>query len=189
MWTLTKCIEKKLDASFPRMLRAVLNKSWEQYPTKQQLYDHLPPILQTIQVKRTRHAGHCKRSKEKLISDVLLWTPPHGHASVGRSVWKRCRERWMIGTERERERERERESRKSDPSVRLDDDDDELCANKWAVARLKIMWHTNYSLKNHVWYMYKQNLTSNNHQRFGWLVGWLFYSISTFVGYLMSNPF
>ena len=38
----------------------------------------------TIQVRRTRHAGHCWRSKDELISDVLLWTPTHGCARVGR---------------------------------------------------------------------------------------------------------
>ena len=30
-----------------------------------------------------RHMGHCWRSKDKLMSDVLLWTPTHGHTSVG----------------------------------------------------------------------------------------------------------
>ena len=35
-------------------------------------------------MRRTRHAGHCWRSKDELISDVLLWKPTHGHASVGR---------------------------------------------------------------------------------------------------------
>ena len=66
------------------MLRAVLNKSWRQHPTRLQLYGHLLPITKTIQVRRTRHAGHCWRSKDELISDVLLWTPTHGCASVGR---------------------------------------------------------------------------------------------------------
>ena len=65
-------------------LRAVLNKSWRQHPTRLQLYGHLPPITKTIQVRRTRHAGHCWRSKDELISDVLLWTPTHGCARVGR---------------------------------------------------------------------------------------------------------
>ena len=74
-WTLTKRLEKKLDGNYTRMLRAVLNKSWRQHPTRHQLYGHLPPITKTIQVRRTRHAGHCWRSKEELISDVLLWTP------------------------------------------------------------------------------------------------------------------
>ena len=65
------------------MLRAVLNKSWRQHPTRHQLYGHLPPITKTIQVRRTRHAGHCWRSKDELISDVLLWTPTYGCAKAG----------------------------------------------------------------------------------------------------------
>ena len=69
---------------FKRMLRAILNKSWRQHPTRHQLYVHLPPITKTIQVRRTRHAGHCWRSRDELISDVLLWTPTHGHAKAGR---------------------------------------------------------------------------------------------------------
>ena len=83
-WTLTKCMEKKLDGNYTRMLRAVLNKSWKQHPTKQQLYNHLPPIMKTVQVRQTKHVGHCWRSKDELISDVLLWTPLHGRAKVGR---------------------------------------------------------------------------------------------------------
>ena len=83
-WTLTKRLERRLDGNYTRMLRAVLNKSWRQHPTRLQLYGHLPPITKTIQVRRTRHAGHCWRSKDELISDVLLWTPTHGCARVGR---------------------------------------------------------------------------------------------------------
>ena len=76
-WTLTKRMEKKLDGNYTRMLRAILNKSWRQHPTKQQLYSYLPPITKTIHVRRTRHAGHCWRSRDELISDILLWTPSH----------------------------------------------------------------------------------------------------------------
>ena len=83
-WTLTKRLERRLDGNYTRMLRAVLNKSWRQHPTRLQLYGHLPPITKTIQVRRTRHAGHCWRSKDELISDVLLWTPTYGCAKVGR---------------------------------------------------------------------------------------------------------
>ena len=67
-----------------RMLRAILNKSWRQHPTRHQLYGHLPPITKTIQVRRTRHAEHCRRSKDELISDVLLWTPTYGQAKARR---------------------------------------------------------------------------------------------------------
>ena len=37
-WTLTKRLEKKLDGNYTRMLRAILNKSWRQHPTRHQLY-------------------------------------------------------------------------------------------------------------------------------------------------------
>ena len=81
---LTKRLEKKLDGNYTRILRAILNKSWRQHPTRHQLYGHLPPITKTIQVRRTRHAGHCWRSRDELISDVLLWTPTYGRAKAGR---------------------------------------------------------------------------------------------------------
>ena len=66
------------------MLRAILNKHWQQQPTRHQLYGHLPPITKTIQVRQTRHTGHCWRSRDELISDVLLWTPTYGRAKAGR---------------------------------------------------------------------------------------------------------
>ena len=81
--TLTKR-KKKLDGNYTRMLWAILNKSWRQHPTRHQLYGHLPPITKTIQVGRTRQAGHCWRSRDELISDVLLWTPTYGRAKAGR---------------------------------------------------------------------------------------------------------
>ena len=76
--TLTKRLEKKLDGNYTRMLRAILNKSWQQHPTRHQLYGHLPPTPKTIQVRRTRHAD------DELIRDVLLWIPTHGRAKAGR---------------------------------------------------------------------------------------------------------
>ena len=86
-WTLTKQLEKKLDGNYTRMFRAILNKSWRQHSTRHQLYGHLPPITETIQVRRTRHAGHCWRSRDELISDVLLWTPTYGRGKAGRPAW------------------------------------------------------------------------------------------------------
>ena len=67
------------------LLRAIFNSSWRQHPTRRQLYGHLPPITKTIQVRRTRHTGHCWRSRDELIRrDVFLWTPTHGRAKAGR---------------------------------------------------------------------------------------------------------
>ena len=42
------------------------------------------PIMKTIQLRWTRYAGHCWRSRDELIRDVLLWTPTHGRAKAGR---------------------------------------------------------------------------------------------------------
>ena len=64
------------------------DKSWWQHPTRHLLYGHQPPITKTIQVRRTRHAGHCWRSRDELISDVLLWTPTCGRAKAGRPASK-----------------------------------------------------------------------------------------------------
>ena len=85
-WTLTKRLEKRLDGNYTRILRAILNRPWGQHSTKQQLYGHLPPITKTIQARQTRHAGHCWRSRDELISDVVLWIPTHGRVKAGQQV-------------------------------------------------------------------------------------------------------
>ena len=82
-WALTKRMEKKLDGNYTRMLRVILIKSGGQHPTKHQLYGHLPPVTKTIKVRPTRHAWHCWRSGDELISDVLLWTSSHGQTKAG----------------------------------------------------------------------------------------------------------
>ena len=43
-----------------------------------------PHETPTVQVRRARHTGHCWRSKDELVSDVLLWTPTYGQAKAGR---------------------------------------------------------------------------------------------------------
>ena len=130
-WTLTKRLERKLNGNYTRMLRAVLNKSWRQHPTRQQLYGHLPPITKTIQVRRTRHAGHCWRSKDELISDgptqmeVQKQNDQHeltysNYVRTQDVTLKTCWRRWMIG------RNGERGSGISVLAARHDDDNDEI---------------------------------------------------------------
>ena len=85
-WTITNRMKKKLDDSYIKMLWAILNKSWKQQPTKQQLYGHPSPITKTIKICRIRHARHCWRSKDELISHVLMWTPSHGRENVRRTA-------------------------------------------------------------------------------------------------------
>ena len=66
------------------MLRVILKKTEKQHHTRQQLYVHQQPITKTIKIKWTRHAGHCWRNRDELISDLPLWTPLHGQAKAGR---------------------------------------------------------------------------------------------------------
>ena len=47
-WTLTKRLEKKLDGNYTRMLRAILNKSRRQYPTRHQDTCHLSRNLSRL---------------------------------------------------------------------------------------------------------------------------------------------
>ena len=81
---LTQRREKKIEDDCTRMLRAILNRSRKHHPTNEQLYDHLPLISKTIEIRRTRFAVHCLRSKNGLISDIFLWTPSDGRAGVKR---------------------------------------------------------------------------------------------------------
>ena len=82
-WTLTKRLEKKLDGNYTRILRAILNNSRRQHPTRHQLYSHLPPITKTIQVRRTR----CRTLLEKQGRPHKWCTPKdpsYGRAKAGR---------------------------------------------------------------------------------------------------------
>ena len=77
---LTKFIEKKLDGNYTRMLQAILNIIGSSscmgtnHPSRK------------LKIRRTRHAGHCWKSRDELISYVLLWTPSHGRAKAERTV-------------------------------------------------------------------------------------------------------
>ena len=53
-------------------------------PHKATALRHQPHITKTITIRRKRYAGHCWRSRNELISDVLLWTPSHERAKAGR---------------------------------------------------------------------------------------------------------
>ena len=154
-WTLTKQLEKKLDGNYTRMLWAILNKSWWQHPTRHQLYSHLPPITKTIQVRWTRHAGHCWRSRDELISDVLLWTPHmaeqkqddqleltySSYVRIRDVAQKTCQRRWMIG------RSGERGSGISVLAAWHDEDDDRRYSELFKVAQKKNFKNSSEILK------------------------------------------
>ena len=132
-----------------RRLCVILNKSWKQHPTKQQLYGDLSPIFKTIQIRRTRHAEHCWRSKDELISDDLLWTRSNGHTSVGQSTktyqQQLFTETWGsledLPEVTEGKGNDEKESRKSMLAAWYDDDDADLfmAVGYWLVVW--VLWH------------------------------------------------
>ena len=114
--TLTKYLGKKLYGN------CIL--SWNQHPIKQQLYGHLPLILQTIQDE------HFWRSKDESVSDVHLSTSIREHTSVwptSKNVhsstlcrhWVPCRQLTEINGKKR--------SREFMLSACLNNDDDDFC--------------------------------------------------------------
>ena len=107
-WTQEKKLKWKLNKNaacyFEQILEATTHKTAAVRPLTSQLKNH---------PRRTRHKGHCWRSKDELISDILVWTPRHGRATVDCPariyshqvyanigvVLKTYREWWMIWTD------------------------------------------------------------------------------------------
>ena len=128
-------MEKKLDSNYKRTLRAILKKSRRQHTTKQQLYSHLLPITKTIKIRRTRHAGHCWRSKGRAHKRCTP-TDPFTWPRKGRTTSSNLQLQFCVDTgcspedlpeaidDREGCRERERESRISVLIARHGDYDD-----------------------------------------------------------------
>lgn len=83
-WTLTKKLETSLDGTYTRMLRAALNLDWRDHPSINDIYGSLPRVSVSLRERRLRFAGHSYRSKDELVSDVLLWRPSHGTDRRGR---------------------------------------------------------------------------------------------------------
>ena len=132
-WPLTKHMEKRLNSNYTRMLRAILNKSWRQHPSKQQLYGHLQPIAKTIQVRRTRNAGHSWRSRDdpcgsrhmdEQRQDIQLGPTYNSSVPIQYVALKTYQKRWTI------KRGGGRGSGRSVLMARHDDNDDECIQEK-----------------------------------------------------------
>ena len=63
-WTLTPTMEKSLNGCYTRMLRVVLNVSWEDHITNAVLYGDLPRVENKIAAWQMQLAGHCYRHPE-----------------------------------------------------------------------------------------------------------------------------
>ena len=70
----TRRLEKKLDGNYTRMLRAILDRSWQQHPTRRRLYGHLPPITKTILWWRCRWCSRYRRRKGTRRHEFKSWT-------------------------------------------------------------------------------------------------------------------
>ena len=120
----------QLDGNYTRILRAVQSKSWKQPLTKQQLYSHLPPISQTIQVRQVKYSMHSWRSKDELT--MVSCGPLHSYIPALADQKKKHHHFVDTGCLLEDLTEviafvtdEGKESRKSMLSACLDDDDDD----------------------------------------------------------------
>ena len=66
IWTLTIALEKKINRSYTRMLRAALNISWRDHMSNKYLYGKILKITDTIREQSLRFSGHCWISKNRL---------------------------------------------------------------------------------------------------------------------------
>ena len=130
--TLTKVMEKNIDSNYTRMLWVGLKRFCRQYPTKQQLYGHLPPIRKTIQLDEADMrdtAGDVKTTPKRYTTvDPITWTNKgmttslkNCSVSIQDVALKTYRMRWTIETGGERG------SGRSILATRYDDDDDGFC--------------------------------------------------------------
>ena len=76
--------QNRLDGTYKRMLRAVLEISQKEHKTNKELHGNLPNITDTLLIRRLRFIGHCWRKKDEVISELLLWEPKHGARKRGR---------------------------------------------------------------------------------------------------------
>ena len=82
-WTFTKRLENKLNGTYTSMICVILNIYWSTHPSKEGLYGNLVQIALVVRERITIFAGHCYRSKDQVVSDLILWTPNHSKAKVG----------------------------------------------------------------------------------------------------------
>ena len=90
-------MEKKQDGNYARMLRAILNNSWKQLPTKHQQYGHLPPtskITKQDQQDMQDMAGETRKNSQATLFDGPLHMDPLVLADQQELTLALCRD-WM----------------------------------------------------------------------------------------------
>ena len=85
-WTLTKELERRLDGTNTKIIRAILCITCIERMTNDELYGDLEKITEVLKVKRLRFIGHMRRRKEELVHQLLMWEPKQGKTKGGRPV-------------------------------------------------------------------------------------------------------
>ena len=89
-WTLNKCMEKSLAATTQECCKQYWTSPGDSIPQSSSCTDTYRPSgkLNGPEIRDTAGevgtSSYCWRSRDELISDVLLWTPSHGWAKAGR---------------------------------------------------------------------------------------------------------
>ena len=65
---------------YSRLLRVALNVTWRDHISNEELYGDLPPISTSLQIRRLQFSGHCWRSENETVSQLLLWDPKHARS-------------------------------------------------------------------------------------------------------------
>ena len=81
---MTETLERSLNGTYTRMLRAVLNIHWSTHTSNEVLYGKLPLVSDKVASRRLELAGHCYRHPELSTQKVILWEPKHGSRGRGR---------------------------------------------------------------------------------------------------------
>lgn len=74
-WTMKKELQDRMDGTYTYM--CVKKHFLETHPTKEQIYGELLPVTTTVVRHTAIFAGHCYRSKDQIISGILLWRLPN----------------------------------------------------------------------------------------------------------------
>ena len=81
-WTLTKRMEKR--RQLPKNATSNIEPVLEAAPHKAAVIRPLTSHHENYPNYTTRYAGHCWRSRDELISDIVLWIPSHERSKAGR---------------------------------------------------------------------------------------------------------
>ena len=81
-WSLTQSLDKKLDGAYTTMPRVVKDATWRQRIINELLYMQ-GYLGSQPQGRRLRFSGHCWRSENEVVGDLVLWEQKHGNRSVG----------------------------------------------------------------------------------------------------------